>query len=873
MIDAVLETCREGLVRWVDGVRRRALAVVLLSVAATFGAGYYFAGNVRINTDTSDMLSPELEFRRHSRELSDAFPQFSDNILLVIDAETPDMADDAALALAERLRGAPGLFGEVYDLAGEPFFRANGLLYKDRSDLAGLSDRLAEAQPFLGALWRDPSLRGFAGVIGLALDGIMGGRAEGFEIAGVLDAVSAVARAQSEGRFKALSWQGLMSPEGDGEKGAANRRFLLIQPALDYSSLQPATAAMGALRVLAREMGFDGTKGVTVRLTGAAALAEEELKSVERGMGLAGAVSLVLVLGLLAIGLRSLRLVAAMLATLIAGLVWTAAFAIAFIGQLNLISVAFAVLFIGLSVDFGIHFALRYREELNGGSEPRTALTDAARGVGGALALTAAAAAIAFYSFLPTAYLGLAELGLIAGTGMFIAFFANLTVLPAFITLFPPKASGILQGKASDKTKNILGFLQRHPRPVVWAALAVGVASAALVPAARFDFDPLHLQDPETESVATLYDLMEDPRTTPYTITVLSGSLEEAVALAEKLKALAPVKDARTLADYIPKDQDEKLDLIATMALFLSPSLSQARKAPPGARETERAVAALRGKLVRLAALGGAESRAAERLANALAGISDLKELEARLLSALPGRLEALKGSLAAGPVTLADLPASLRTRQIAPDGRAKVEVYPRGDMSNRRALARFVRSVRTIAPNATGMPVVIFEAGDAGIGAFRDAALIAVSLIALMLLVLLRSVRDVALVFAPLVLAALMTVAASVLFGLPFNFANVIVLPLLFGLGVAGGIHLVSRRAKEGGTGRAILTSTPRAIVFSALTTIGSFGSIALSGHPGTASMGMLLTLAVSLSLLCTLGVLPALMALGERDGQGAPS
>ncbi len=152
MIDAFLETCREGLVRWVDGVHRRALGVVLLSLAATIGAGVYFAGNVRINTDTSDMLSPELAFRRHSQELSDAFPQFSDNILLVIDADTPDLADDAALALAKRLRAKPKLFGDVYDLAGEPFFRANGLLYRDKDELAELSDRLAGAQPFLGAI-------------------------------------------------------------------------------------------------------------------------------------------------------------------------------------------------------------------------------------------------------------------------------------------------------------------------------------------------------------------------------------------------------------------------------------------------------------------------------------------------------------------------------------------------------------------------------------------------------------------------------------------------------------------------------------------------------------------------------------------------
>ena len=176
------------------------------------------------------------------------------------------------------------------------------------------------------------------------------------------------------------------------------------------------------------------------------------------------------------------------------------------------------------------------------------------------------------------------------------------------------------------------------------------------------------------------------------------------------------------------------------------------------------------------------------------------------------------------------------------------------------------MKAVRSEAPDATGSPVVILEAGNAVVAAFRDAAVLAVVAIAVLLAVLLRSVRDVALAFAPLLLAALLTVSASVVFDLPFNFANVIVLPLLFGLGVANGIHLVLRERDEGGVAGVAETSTPRAVVFSALTTIGSFGSIAISSHPGTSSMGTLLTIAIALSLVCTLIVLPALMTLGGR-------
>ncbi len=357
------EAYRRALARWTDGVRRFAWLVVLASVFVSAASVVYLAGNIRINTDTGDMLSADLPFRRYTAELDKAFPQFSDNILVVVDGQTPDLADDAARALAGRLRQRPELFGGVFDPAGNEFLRRNGFLYLDLDDLYELSDQLAEAQPFLGALWRDHSLRGLFRMLGLAINELT--RETGvtpIEMVGVLDAITEVVEAQAAGRFRQLSWQALMSgavTEEDAD--VANRRVLVIQPALDFSSLAPAADAMAALRGLVKDMNLIPENGVRVRLTGSAALAHEELKSVEKGMGRAAGLSLFLVIVLLTIGLRSKWLVAATLVTLLMGLIWTATFAILALGALNLISVAFAVLFIGLSVDSAstMGFAIR----------------------------------------------------------------------------------------------------------------------------------------------------------------------------------------------------------------------------------------------------------------------------------------------------------------------------------------------------------------------------------------------------------------------------------------------------------------------------------------------------------------------------------
>ncbi|MEE8394164.1 MAG: MMPL family transporter, partial [Rhodospirillales bacterium] len=459
------------------------------------------------------------------------------------------------------------------------------------------------------------------------------------------------------------------------------------------------------------------------------------------------------------------------------------------------------------------------------------------------------------------------------------ALFANLTVLPALLTLFPLHPV-LAEKKSGDGMGRPFRFIRARARAVVLAALILGLGAAWMAPNADFDFDPMNLRDRSTQSVSTFFDLMADSRTSPYSITVLSESLDRAGELAARIDALDEVDEATTLADYVPSGQDEKLEIIGEMAIFLAPALTSARLEPADAGQRRAAMDGLKARLERLAAFkaGGKTRQGAERLLKAFSGLGvglgggagldgDLAELERRLLKSLPNRIDELKLSLEAGPVGLDDLPESLKQRQVAADGRARIEVSAKEDMRDREAMRRFVAAVRTVAPNATGSPVVILEAGNTVIGAFKEAAVLAVSLITVLLALLMGSVRDVLLVFAPLVLAALLSVAASVLLGISFNFANMIVLPLLFGLGVASGIHLVQRQRRERNKGGAYMTSTPRAVVLSALTTIGSFGSIALSSHPGTASMGVLLSIAITLTLACTMVVLPALMALGGGE------
>jgi hopanoid biosynthesis associated RND transporter like protein HpnN len=864
-------TERTWLVRWIDFVRRNAPLVLLVAVATAVASDWYAATHFSINTSTEDMLSDDLPFQQDKKELAEAFPSKGRALLVVIDAPNPDLAEDAAELLTQRLSDQSDVFFEVAHPRGLKFFKKNGLLYLKVNKLAKLSVDLAEAQPLLLGLWQDMSLRGLFDVLDLAAENTEGD--EAVAVTPALDRISAVVEAVNRGDRAVLSWSELMSRE-DADK-SDRRSFVIATSNPRYSTLTPGERELRIARKAARELGLTPENGYRVRLTGNMAMRYEEFKSLETSMTMISIITLVLVTFILIVGLRSVRLMIGTLFTLLVGLSWTAFFAMFAIGQLNIISVAFAVLFIGLSVDFGIHFTLRYREAYDAGATNADALSIAANGLAWPLLLCAGSTAIGFYAFLPTAYKGVSELGLIAGTGILFALFANLTVLPAYLFLFRPKPS---KGRlAAIAGLRLQAFVNRNARPIVYGAAVIGAVSLVALPYVQFDYDPMNLRDPTTESVSTMLDLVNEDQNQRYDATILAPDLATAEQLEKNLEALPHVDRVKTIWDLIPKNQEQKLQMIEDMSYFLAPLLLPPDEAPPPSEEETRSLMAKVIADMRNAQ-GAPDFRAGlKRLADALNEYlrsgADLAPLRKALLSTLPNRLEAIREGLDAEEITLDALPTQATDRLVSADGRVRMKVYPVNDMRDRDQQRAFVEELRTVAPRAGGSIVTLLESGNAVVGAFKEAGAYATIVITVLLLVLLRSVRDTLLVLVPLLLAALLTMAATVVIDLPFNYANVIALPLILGLGVDSGIHLVMRRREQGSQSQSLLeTSTPRAVLLSALTTICSFGALSLSPHLGTASMGKLLTVAVLLTLVCTLVVLPALMAWIDRGKAKSP-
>ncbi len=853
----------------VFGVSRHPWLTLGLAALLTAVSAIYAQQTVRINSDDSALISQDEPFRREYQAFIDAFPQFDETTVIVITSDSIDRADDAANAMTEALDRRPDLIDSIYSPSADPFFEDHALLYLDASDLEDVIDRLAEAQPALAALAEDPSLRGLMGELQLSVDQLQEGEELPPGFARMANRISEVAESMLAGRPRSISWADeFLDQEGEVY------RIIIVQGRKNFSESISTSQLIDEIRSLAERLELTPENGVRLRLTGMVPLAHDELETLQSGLALAAVISLSLLTVILGFGVRSLRVVASTLVTLLASITWTTAWAMLSVGEFNLISAAFAVLMIGIGVDFAIHIGLRYEEESRGSLPVPEALARAGGKAGPSVALCALTSAIGFLSFVPTPYPGLGSLGIIAGGGMFISLVATLTLFPALLALM--RAPTAQQTGRVPLLALLYPAIERRAGAVVTVAAIVGVVATLLSTQIRFDFSTLSMRDPDSESVRTLRDLQEEEIVTDYSATVLAKNRQDAELLAAELEALDSVLEARPPSWYVAGDQENKLFMIEDAAFFLESILNPPPPLdPPSAQQRMDAIDGLLSEITQLPPGHDSDPawQSARRLGAVLRSITTGPDpsaaaltLEKLVVNDLEERIEWIGRAVTVDEVEYEDLPADLIRRSVAPDGRARIAVLPVEDVRDAEALGRFVDAVDAVAPHATGRPAVEAGIGQVVVLTFRIAIGISFLLVFSVLAVSLRSVADALLVLLPITLAALMTTATGVVIDMPFNMTNVVVIPLIMGLGIDNGIH-VFVRFRGGESLEAMMTSsTPRAVLLSALTTLAAFGSLAVSGHPGMHSIGVLLAFAVIYLILCTLVVLPAMLALSER-------
>ena len=829
------------ITRWVLLVQRHgrlvlALVLTLSAVSAVFGARLF-----SLNSDVGQLIRPSDDTRWYAQneDHKRAFPQFENTAIVVVSG--PEAAVQSASD--ELLAGFNGSdwYHSVDAPGREPFFDRHGLYFLELAQVEQLANDLSALLPLIPPM-SDAGLTGYFTLLGQMT------AAASFDASAQAGAALLLEKLQAalDSPADPIEW---LAPE-ETDSDSDSYQLIVLQGRQEFGEKSPARAVIAETRRILSRASADHPQ-VQLRLTGELAMADEELRTALSGIQFAGMLSLVLLALILTVGVRSWSIVTVIFTLLACGVALTTLFASLAIGSFNTLSLVFLVMFFGLGVDFALHYALRVEESLSLMEEADSPLRHATRDIGTALLLCTLTSGLAFLSFFPTEYRGLAELGVISAGGMVIAFVLTLTLIPAWFSVVGMPSAW----RSTESGRLHFGLDKLQPNTVLLVALAVSAAAAWFAKDARFDYSVLAIRDKSSEAITTLLELQEQGLATDYSIAVLAD-VETVPALVEQLTALPAVASVNRPSDILPSQQSEKSAALAPLAIVADLNLSV-----PTPFDEDAATSAA---LALATQLGEAGPQSVARRLTALSS-EELAQLEQDLVVSLMDELGELRPRLLAESFDLDDLPEQTRARLIAPDGRHRLEAVAGEQLNDLEAMDRFVSEVEQVAPNIAGRTVVERGVGQSVVRSFNMAVIIALTCIVTVLLLYFREPLTPLLVLIPLGLTTLYTFAIIELTGLTLNMANILVVPLIFGLGVDTGIHVVHRYHHARSVTEVLRSSTPRAVTLSALTTIGTFFSLSFSPHKGAASLGLILSIAIAILMLVTFIVLPALLARFE--------
>jgi hopanoid biosynthesis associated RND transporter like protein HpnN len=886
---------KNRLFSFIAGRPRLILALALLFSALSV---IYTKKNMEFLTGRDDLMPKnapfQMDYQAYRREFGD-----QEEIVAVIESDDAEKSTRAADALYQSLNRETGLFHDVFYPGGLPFFRKNGLLFMPLEDLQRLRHTLTMAAPVLKNLAASPSVQTlFTSLTGQIDEYLTSGNPASLESLTFMLTTLDKGFKAFNGTGSAMTMDSFLKGGGDGTpsalENAGKQQVITMRPVKNEGSFlaseKPIKAARAALAEILKRPEF---KGVTAGLTGVPVLEYEEMATSQRDIGIATVLSLSLTVILLLFAFRGLLNVISAMVSLIVGICLSFGFATAAVGHLNILSMVFAIMLIGLGIEYGIQVVLRYQEEVRGGSPGLAAIETSLTANMRSIVMAAATVALAFATFAFTDFKGIAELGIIAAGGVVICVIATFTVLPAMLILMErfrkPQSGNISPGHAPAELieKTFFRALFGNPRTVVAATLLLSLACLYPTLTMRFDYNLLNLQAKGLQSVEYAYKLMRSKENSGYFAVVIARNTDEAKQLTERLEKLPSVDHVVSLPALVPDHQQAKLAELAAIKQVMAEVRPVPYEENLRVMELPRVFEAFRDRVGKLKTALEARKAAEAKPVGAFLATLDgffatlekekdknalgmLREFQGGMFAELPTKLAMMKESLEASPVVESDVPAELRERFVGKSGVLLLQVAPKKEVFERAPLREFVTQVRSIAPHATGEPVMVYESLTILRDAYLKAFAYAFVGIAVILLVNFKSVRFAVIGALPLAAGLLMMVGGMRLVGISFNSANVIVLPLILGVGIDSAIYIINRYRQGNETpGQVATRSAGIGVFLNALTILFSFGALMVAHHQGVFSIGAVMSLGMVASVAVFLAFLPALLTLwGKREG-----
>ena len=877
---------------------RRSLLVISVSLVLAILSLWVTAQKLTFKTGRGDLVAKGLPYVEQYKNYREQFEDLEGMVVVVEGKHTADMAGFAE-ALAIKLQAQSHLFSQVVYKIDTHYFRSRFLLYLNQDELQSLTRKLVDHQGFLESVNGAPGLHTLlssinaeisSGMVDSLLTDFLGGDDE--EETADAGGLSLLIRLLEEMTQHLMGetgyrspWQALFTGSGDSlrEKGYMvsendDLLFILVVPNEDETSFTGYKDAVALARQYIAETQKD-FPDITVGLTGEEVISSDEMVTTQADVETASKIALTGVALLFIIAYRGVVKPLLAVFCLLLALCWTIGFTTLTIGHLNILSIVFTTILIGLGIDFGIHILERYKEERLKGNEILEALQKTVQGTGRGNFSGAITTAMAFGAMVLTDFIGIVELGWIAGWGILFCMVAMLLVLPALITLEEKwrKPHYAQEKTATPKQKQWVDKLFDHYYLIIGLCTVLVLIASVSLKDLRFDYNLLNLQAKGTEAVQYEMKILESAGRSAWSAAMLADSLEEVQQKELQLKALPTVARFESISVVIPEHQEENL---LTIRKDLAPLLKELEVEP---EDVAFSLKALNKTLKRIQfKLQGREEGgdpldpvrvAGNRLRNFLEksqkieqGLAEsrLENFSALLFTDYRDLMDELKANAEPRLVRLEEIPPKLRERYISKKGKYVIHIYPSVDIWDLDERRKYLNDLRSVDPNVTGTAVHMFESTRLMTEGYVKGGLYAMTAIIFYVFFMFRNVRTVFFVLLPVLAGSIWTVGVMELIGLKLNMANLVILPLILGVGVVNGIHITHRYREEEDKHASVLgKSTGQAVVLSSFTTMIGFGSLMVADHSGVCSLGLVLTIGVFNCLIASITFLPALLKL----------
>lgn len=875
-------------------------SVIAVSVVLAALSLWVTIEKLTFKTGRGDLVAKDLPYVQRHEMFRQEFDDF-DGMIVVVEGKDPEQKKSFAEALAEKFKSQPNVFSDVFYKIDTSYFNDKGLLFLNPKELADLIQKIADRQQFLEDVNSSPNLDQLlksinaeisAGMVDTLLSDFIGSGNEKKDDAADLGLLISLLKQMvahlKEGAPYQSPWASFFTGKGESLKeqgylisGKNDLMFILVTPNEDETSFTGYKDSVEIARRLVDET-LQQFPLVKVGITGEDVIASDEMTLTQIDVKKATLIALAGVSLLFILAFRGIAKPLMAVFCLVVALCWSIGFTTLTVGHLNILSVVFTTILIGLGIDFGIHMLERYKEERMAGGDIPTSLQKTVEGTGRGNFAGAITTALAFGAMTLTDFIGVAELGWIAAWGILFCMLAMLLLLPALLAAEEKfrKTDYSAVVRPVESKKWMEGFFGHYYAIIFVCLFLVGLSTLSLRSLA-FDYNLLHLQAKNTEAVAYEIKIMENANRSTWSAAMLADTIEEAQKKLLAVKKLSTVGEVESILSLMPADQIENLEFLKENSAVLSDLHVEDEDPPFSLKSIARSLKRIRFKLRSKKEDGEPTDSVQEagiwvqRVTEELAK-SDPKVAQKRwsafsnqLFSDYRGKMSDLRKNANPSPVEIDGLPNEMRKRFISNKGRFLISIFPSVDFWDIDQREQFLTELRNVDPDVVGNAVHMFESSRLMKEGYVNGGIYAMAAIVIFVFLTFKNFKTTLFTFLPVLVGSLWTIGIMDLVGVQFNLANLVILPLILGIGVVNGIHIIHRYREETDKSIPVLSkSTGQAVVLSSLTTMIGFGSMMVADHQGIFSLGLVLTIGVGSCLVASITIVPAVLKLSTEKG-----